>query len=554
MVTNTLLCPHWAPMHAGGQDDKFIRELAPPVIKLFFSGETARRADVALEAAQLLVVLRNYEISENLKWGGRGLRDRQHALEIADRHADEWWRILSKNSLWDDKLAVEGLNEPMIWANEPPELVAAYYARLAQRLAAAQIRVVALNLGVGWPGNGQPQEPPDSPPIWKPFVEAIEAIWKHKGFLGLHEYWYVNGPQENWGWWAGRFRACPWNVPIIITECGIDSHVVPGGDYYGWQGMGRSDKAQAYFAQLVAYEGQLVADGRVIGATIFTYDFEDNRWATYCTRPVEFTSLWLEHAYKVRNGLYQHNPPQPWPLPKYAKPPWKPDKPAGVPLVTHLWPAVQPQPQPQPQPTPQPQPQEIWGSVEITRWRELCEKYGKQYNIDPRVIGTIIAIESAGNPNAVSTVGAVGLMQVMPREAGSQFADRPTKQELLDPDTNIKTGTSILAGAIAANNGELLRGLAAYYGGNTAAQNLKSNAAQVYISTYVRHWLRLWGTIPQLGKTINAETVTAARWWSEEATRKIEEALKTIEFIREAHRQLIQEVTPRLYEIEEASR
>jgi len=543
MTTNTLLCPHWAPMHAGRQDGIFIRELAPPVIKLFFSGETARRADVALQAAQKLLVLRNYEISENLKWGGRGLRDRRHALEIADRHTEEWLRILNKNNLRGDKIAVEGLNEPMVWAEEPPELVAAYYARLTANMASSRVRVVALNLGVGWPGNGQPVEPPDSPPIWKPFVEAIEAIWKYKGFLGLHEYWYINGPRENWGWWAGRFRACPWDVPIIITECGIDSHVIPGGGYFGWQSMGRPDKAQVYFSQLAAYEAQLVADGRVIGATIFTHDFEDNRWATYCTRPAEFTTLWLAHAQKVRDGLYVNNPPSPWPLPRYSKPIWKPNAPVGVPLAKHLWPEggtpVQPRPQPQ----------DVWGSIEITRWKGLCERYGKQHNIDPRILGTLIALESNGDPNAISPAGAVGLMQVMPRDAGKQFADRPTKQELLDPDVNVQTGTSILASNLAANNNKLFPALAAYYGGPAAAKNLKSEAAQTYLSKFVKQWLRLWGTTPPLETKISRNTVVHARWWSEEATRKLESAL---ELIREARRGLVEEVTPNLYDIESA--
>jgi hypothetical protein len=525
-----------------------MRQLAPPVIKLFFSGSSVRRVDVALGAAQRLVVLRNYEISENLKWGGRGLRDRRHALEIADRHTEEWLHILNKNSLRSDKIAVEGLNEPRVWADEPPELVAAYYARLAQNMANAQIRVVALNLGVGWPGNGQPEKPPNSPPIWQPFVEVIEAIAKYRGFLGLHEYWYINGPQENWGWWAGRFRACPWDVPIIITECGIDSHVVPGGGYYGWQSLSRPDRAQIYLSQLAAYEAQLVADGRVVGATIFTHDFEDRQWATYCTRPTEFTRLWLEHADRVRRGLYQQNPPRPWPLPQYSSPPWKPDKPARVPLVTHLWPSTTP-------PTTPPAPSsEVWGSPEITPWRELCEKYGQQYNIDPKVIGTVIALESNGNPNAVSPAGAVGLMQVMPREAGEQFASRPTKQELLDPDTNIKTGTSILSGAIAAHGGELIRGLVAYYGGDRAARDLKGRAAQTYISTYVRHWLRLWGTAPQLGKGVDHQEIVAARWWSEEATRKVEEALQALDALRRAHRALTQDVTPRLYKVEDATK
>jgi soluble lytic murein transglycosylase-like protein len=120
---------------------------------------------------------------------------------------------------------------------------------------------------------------------------------------------------------------------------------------------------------------------------------------------------------------------------------------------------------------------------------------------------------------------------------------------LLDPDVNVQTGTSILASNLAANNNKLFPALAAYYGGPAAAKNLKSEAAQTYLSKFVKQWLRLWGTTPPLETKISRNTVVHARWWSEEATRKLESAL---ELIREARRGLVEEVTPNLYDIESA--
>ena len=77
-----------------------------------------------------------------------------------------------------------------------------------------------------------------------------------------------------------------------------------------------------------------------------------------------------------------------------------------------------------------------------------------------RLINSVIQIESSWNPNAVSSAGAIGLMQVMPANAiayGYQVND------LYDPAINIHLGASILRDNV--NNYGLTDGLAAYNGG-----------------------------------------------------------------------------------------
>ncbi|MEL6652780.1 MAG: transglycosylase SLT domain-containing protein [Bacteroidota bacterium] len=55
-------------------------------------------------------------------------------------------------------------------------------------------------------------------------------------------------------------------------------------------------------------------------------------------------------------------------------------------------------------------------------WDTLLQESGRQHQIDWMLIKAVMLKESHGEPDYVSYVGAVGLMQLMPRE-GSYFAD-----------------------------------------------------------------------------------------------------------------------------------
>ncbi|HCE17845.1 MAG TPA: hypothetical protein DEQ80_08300 [Anaerolinea thermolimosa] len=106
----------------------------------------------------------------------------------------------------------------------------------------------------------------------------------------------------------------------------------------------------------------------------------------------------------------------------------------------------------------------------VLRWCSLITRYAVEANLDPNLVAAVILQESGGNPEAYSRSGAVGLMQVMPRDgiaAGFQcingpcFASRPGMAELLDPEFNIAYGTRMLAGLIQ-KRGSVRDGLFAY--------------------------------------------------------------------------------------------
>lgn len=79
----------------------------------------------------------------------------------------------------------------------------------------------------------------------------------------------------------------------------------------------------------------------------------------------------------------------------------------------------------------------------------------------PQLVLAVIDVESAFDPFAVSSAGAVGLMQVMPfwpNELGLSTRD------LIDVELNIRMGTSILAYYLDRERGDYVRALGRYNG------------------------------------------------------------------------------------------
>jgi hypothetical protein len=106
----------------------------------------------------------------------------------------------------------------------------------------------------------------------------------------------------------------------------------------------------------------------------------------------------------------------------------------------------------------------FWRPV-ISQWADQIHAVAVAYQIDPDLIAAVVLAESHGDPVAVSRVGAVGLMGIMPVEAG--FAWRPTTEALKDPEVNLDWGTAILADILRQSGGDLSTALAAYNGGWT---------------------------------------------------------------------------------------
>lgn len=69
---------------------------------------------------------------------------------------------------------------------------------------------------------------------------------------------------------------------------------------------------------------------------------------------------------------------------------------------------------------------------------------GREHAVDPLLILAVMAIESRYNPVAESSVGAKGLMQIIPRFHLEKLLAHGGEYALLDPDVNIQVGVQIL--------------------------------------------------------------------------------------------------------------
>ena len=106
----------------------------------------------------------------------------------------------------------------------------------------------------------------------------------------------------------------------------------------------------------------------------------------------------------------------------------------------------------------------------ILHWCELITLEANDHGLDPNLVAAVMLQESGGDPQAYSRSGAVGQLQVMPRDGlaaefqcinGPCFASRPSMDELFDPAFNIDYGARMLAGLVE-RQGSLRDGLMAY--------------------------------------------------------------------------------------------
>ena len=98
-------------------------------------------------------------------------------------------------------------------------------------------------------------------------------------------------------------------------------------------------------------------------------------------------------------------------------------------------------------------------------YKKVIEIYSTAYEVDPDMVKAIIAVESCFDRNAVSRVGAQGLMQLMP----------PTARQLkvwnsFDANENIRGGTQYFSQMLTRFDNDTELALAAYNAGPGAVE------------------------------------------------------------------------------------
>jgi soluble lytic murein transglycosylase-like protein len=90
----------------------------------------------------------------------------------------------------------------------------------------------------------------------------------------------------------------------------------------------------------------------------------------------------------------------------------------------------------------------------------LIGKVAKAESVDPELLQGVMKQESGFRPCAVSSKGALGLMQLMPATARAFGVEDP-----FDPDQNVLAGAKLIKQLLARYNGDIGKALGAYNAG-----------------------------------------------------------------------------------------
>ncbi len=129
--------------------------------------------------------------------------------------------------------------------------------------------------------------------------------------------------------------------------------------------------------------------------------------------------------------------------------------------------------------------------AERDRYALVIDRVAMRYGVHPDLIDSLIRIESAFNPRAVSRKGARGLMQLMPKTA-SLLGIR----DAFDPLQNIDGGVRHLRGLLQRYRGNLPLALAAYNAGERPVDQYRGVPPFVETQLYVKQVLWLYRDRP----------------------------------------------------------
>ena len=117
------------------------------------------------------------------------------------------------------------------------------------------------------------------------------------------------------------------------------------------------------------------------------------------------------------------------------------------------------------------------------------KKAARKYDVDPMLVLSVITVESSFDKDAVSSKGAIGLMQLMPNTAKklcSEMGMREHNCKIGDVKTNILIGTYYLSKLSSRYNNNMKHYLAAYNCGPSEIDRVLNGNNKVPTTFYSR--------------------------------------------------------------------
>jgi soluble lytic murein transglycosylase-like protein len=122
--------------------------------------------------------------------------------------------------------------------------------------------------------------------------------------------------------------------------------------------------------------------------------------------------------------------------------------------------------------------------------KKLVDNAALKYGLPPAFVRAVVAAESGYRPDAVSSKGAIGLMQLMPSTARDLGADPKIAEQ------NVDAGTRYLRDLLIKYDNRAFHALAAYNAGPGAVEKYHGIPPYRETQSYIRNVLRLWNTSP----------------------------------------------------------
>jgi hypothetical protein len=138
-----------------------------------------------------------------------------------------------------------------------------------------------------------------------------------------------------------------------------------------------------------------------------------------------------------------------------------------------------------------------WLAARISRpsqYDDLISQAAANHSLDPRLVKSVMLVESGFNASAVSRKGARGLMQLMPKTATNHGVS-----DAHNPAQNIAGGTKYLSHLLELFDGNLEKSLAAYNAGEGAVARYGGIPPYNETRDYVRKALTAYYGMPYAG-------------------------------------------------------